>query len=511
MASRAPHSTYFEKLQSIIWGPQILAFMPALCLAAYWLLGEGGLIAAALGVPVLWGIVGAPTQNGSRTRAAIEHSGEMHVRFELEHLIARAKPDERGVIFALALDGMEGFADRHGHAVLDDVHTQLTHRLSSILRSGDVVALTDSGTWTIALTPGARLDLETAIQQSVRLQSIVDEPLSVGNTRHYFTAGIGFSLFRNSQASDVPRLLNEAHSALIDAQQAGTGSVRAFSLASDESTEERSKNGTYIVTASSDEITDRIVAWFQPQVSTDTGVVTGFEALARMMDKTRGVMAPGSFLPVLERAGRLEQLGEIMLRQGLEALVSWDQAGLDVETIGVNFSGQDLSNPKLYDKIAWELDRFAVAPHRLTIEVLESVIAVSAEDVITRNVLRLAELGCQIDLDDFGTGHSSISTLRRLPVSRLKIDRSFVARADLDAEQQKMVATILMMADRLGLNSLAEGVETVGEHAILAQLGCRYVQGYGIAKPMPLTETYAWVKDHNSRLNLPPQLQQKSG
>ena len=182
-----------------------------------------------------------------------------------------------------------------------------------------------------------------------------------------------------------------------------------------------------------------------------------------------------------------------------------------VETVGINFSAQDLSNPKLYDKIAWELDRFNMAPRRLCIEVLESVIAVSAEDVITRNVIQLAQLGCQIDLDDFGTGHSSISTLRRLPVSRLKIDRSFVARADLDAEQQKMVATILMMSERLGLTSLAEGVETVGEHAILAQLGCHYVQGFGIAKPMPLNETVAWMQAYAARFEDTPNLSHRAG
>ena len=146
----------------------------------------------------------------------------------------------------------------------------------------------------------------------------------------------------------------------------------------------------------------------------------------------------------------------------------------------------------------------------MCIEVLESVIAGEADDMIVRNVTRLSELGCQIDLDDFGTGHSSISTLRRLPVHRLKIDRSFVAKADFDAEQQKMVATILMMAERLDLTCLAEGVETLGEQSILAQLGCRYVQGFGIAKPMPFEQTEDWIVNFQSKHVSTPQIGRKT-
>ncbi len=116
---------------------------------------------------------------------------------------------------------------------------------------------------------------------------------------------------------------------------------------------------------------------------------------------------------------------------------------------------------------------------------LETVIARSDNDTITRNISRLAELGCGIDLDDFGTGHASIANIRRFSVARIKIDRSFVTRVDSDRDQQQMLTAILEMAERLDIETLAEGVETVGEHALLAQLGCGHVQGYGIARPMP--------------------------
>ena len=139
-----------------------------------------------------------------------------------------------------------------------------------------------------------------------------------------------------------------------------------------------------------------------------------------------------------------------------------------------------------------DLDRFDLTPERLTVEVLETVIADMGDDIITRNIAGLATLGCAIDLDDFGTGHASIANIRRFAVGRIKIDRSFIMKVDTDPEQQRMVSAILTMAEQLGLETLGEGVETVGEHAMLAQLGCGHIQGYGLARPMPFEDTLDW-------------------
>ena len=126
--------------------------------------------------------------------------------------------------------------------------------------------------------------------------------------------------------------------------------------------------------------------------------------------------------------------------------------------------------------------------------------------MITHNINALGKLGCRIDLDDFGTGHASISSIRRFAVSRIKIDRSFITKADRDPEQQRMVSAILTMAERLEVETLAEGVETVGEHVLLAQLGCDHVQGFGIAKPMPFEQTFDWIAGHNARLADTPRI-----
>ena len=128
------------------------------------------------------------------------------------------------------------------------------------------------------------------------------------------------------------------------------------------------------------------------------------------------------------------------------------------------------------------------------------------DDQVTLNINGLVALGCRVDLDDCGTGHASISSIRRFKIDRLKIDRSFVMKADRDPEQQRMISAILTMAERLGLETLAEGVETVGEHALLAQPGCDHVQGFGIGKPMPSNETLDWIHAHEAKLQGTPKI-----
>ncbi|MGB8621741.1 MAG: EAL domain-containing protein, partial [Paracoccaceae bacterium] len=250
---------------------------------------------------------------------------------------------------------------------------------------------------------------------------------------------------------------------------------------------------------------------FQPQISTDTGAVTGVEALARWRQPGRSPIPPAEFLPVIEKAGLAERLSEEILFGALSALRGWDQAGVIVPAVGVNFSGEELRNPKLVDRIGWELDRFGLEPARLTVEILETVVSSAGDDMVTRNIAALSGMGCGIDLDDFGTGHASIASIRRFAVARLKIDRSFVTRVDRDRAQQDMVAAILTMAERLGLETVAEGVETAGEHAVLAQLGCDHVQGFGIARPMTFEDGIAWMGKHDAKLGKTPTLGRRAG
>ncbi len=243
-------------------------------------------------------------------------------------------------------------------------------------------------------------------------------------------------------------------------------------------------------------------------MSTDTGEISGFEALARWEHPERGVIPPSEFLPIIDRLGKAHPLADKILSDAFQALQKWESMGVFIAQVGVNFSQEVLRDPKLVDRIAFQLDAFDLEPDRLAVEILESVFSSSEDDTITTNLRRLAAMGCQIDLDDFGTANASISTIRRFAVKRLKIDRSFISKVDCDPEQQRMVNAIQLMAEQLSVETLAEGVETAGEHAMLAQLGCQYVQGYGLGRPMPFEATFDWIKTHQARQQKPPKIGQ---
>ena len=448
-------------------GTALFALLPALCLITYWMFGENGLIVITLGLPVLFVFYSGTYENDTQEKRDIPLPANVpdeQIEAKLTNILHSIMPDERLTPFCMEIDNAKNVARRLGDAQLRDIQNRITSRLSSNLRSVDTVCQSGPLQWILMTKPDRNSSLDAAIQQATRLQDAFEDPFSITSDSLYVTGCIGFTIVQ-LPCKDARDVIAQGRNALGHAILSGPNSVRAFSANA------KTRSSNFDIASFEDlngDIDSSLVAWFQPQISTDTGQISGFEALARWKDNAGQWHAPAAFLPIIAKAGQMERLTDTILSQSLKALCHWDEAQLNIETIGVNFSESDLANPRLYEKIAWDLDRFGIAPHRLCVEVLESVIAGEADDVIVRNVTRLANLGCQIDLDDFGTGHASISTLRRLPVNRLKIYRSFVAKADLDSEQQKMVATILMMADRLELSCLAEGVETLGEQSILA-------------------------------------------
>lgn len=491
------------KLHRALTGTHVLASLPAAVLSAYWIGGEAYLLAISLGFPLVYALAG-----GFGQMSSIHHAPDLPPPEEiLDHQLQVAQQKDRAfACFMLALDDFDDLAGRYGTAATERVMERVSDRISAVLRHGDIVLRTETGTVTVVLAPVRLLDLETTIQLARRLQAAVEEPISMDATSIYISCSMGFSLSQQHRHRNGLRMLQNTQAALDDARANAPSAIRAWTEGMKPARQSRASLAKDVARALE---SGEIQPWFQPQTSTETGRITGFEALARWVHPTQGIIPPADFLPALETADLLERLGQVMLDRSLAALSKWDRAGVSVPSVGVNFSEQELRNPKLPEKIRWELDRYELTPDRLTIEVLETVVADTSDDIVARNLHELAEMGCHIDLDDFGTGHSSISAIRRFAVQRLKIDRSFVTKVDKDSEQQRMVTAILSMAERLGLDTLAEGVETPAEHALLAQLGCDYVQGFGIARPMPLEQTLDWARAHESRLKKPPLIGRK--
>ena len=487
--------------------PELMVFLPATTLAGFWVGGEQVLILMALALPLVFAMAGAFRFGGpapaafdapsglalpARVIAALDAGLEQGARSELLTGCIVVQIDDAGVLL-----------DRHGRAAQADVLAHAGQRLASALRPGDTVARLEGGGFAVALMPVRRLDLETMVQLAARLQAVLATPFSVDRARLYITVSVGFCLGTRAPEPNGRALLDAAQVAADDALRNGPGAIRAFAPDMARHRADRDAMRDQLEAALEE---GQIVPWFQPQISTDTGAITGFEALARWNHPERGALAPAEFLSAIEEAGLAERLGEVILYHALGALAAWDRAGFKVPTVAVNFSATELRNPRLADKLKWEIDRFGLSPERLSVEILETVVADTDNDVVVSNIAQLSRLGCGIDLDDFGTGHASITNIRRFAVRRIKIDRSFVTRVDEDREQQKMVAAVLSLAEQLGLDTLAEGVETAGEHAMLSQLGCGHVQGFAIGRPMPLADVAGWIGGHARRLAAAPRI-----
>ncbi len=489
--------------------PEFLVFLPAITLAGFWVGGEQVLLLIALGLPLLFAVTGTVPAG----RATAEPAGEgstavARVIAAMDSVLPLIQETGRNTVcFVVQFDDLDELLDRQGRAAQAEVLTRCEDRLRGVLRMGDMVAPLQGGHLSVVLAPVRRLDLETMVQLASRLQEAITAPISLGAAQIYVTASVGFCIGGRSPELTGRSLLDAAQTAADEATRHGPGAIRAFSadMTNRQAARDAMRDQIEIALESG-----QIRPHFQPQISTDTGELSGFEALARWHHPERGCLAPAEFLPAVEGNDLIDRLGEAMLFHALTALSEWDRKGLKVPNVSVNFSASELRNPKLPERLQWELDRFDLKPDRLTVEILETVIAASENDVVVSNIAALAAMGCGIDLDDFGTGHASITTIRRFAVRRLKIDRSFVTRVDQDREQQKMISAIVSLAERLGLETLAEGVETSAEHAMLSQLGCGHVQGFGLARPMPLENATEWITRHAQRQDRIPRIGQRS-
>lgn len=469
-----------------------IGLLPLFGFLALWVGGMLGLAVFLVSLPAGVLLARLVTPQGQGPRDALTGLAQREgLVTTLDRSLAAARSEEVTGALILELDGFRKIEERHDRGTVERLLVTVARRLRVAIRDADLACRLDGPTFAIALAPSRRLELEPVVQLAGRLQRAIAEPVAIAGTNFYLTASIGFSLSSRHRSPIGEDIVQGATLAMIEAQRSGPSGIRSYSDAMRARVASRGILATEVAEAFDK---GEITAYFQPQVSTRTGEVTGFEALARWHHPVRGLIPPVEFLPALAQAGLMDRLGEAMVRESLAALRHWDGLGLRIPRVGVNFSNAELADPGLVDRIGWELDSHDLTPDRLVIEVLETVVANRSEDVVIRNLAGLARLGCCLDLDDFGTGHASITSIRRFSIERIKIDRSFVTRIDDDLEQQKMVGAILTMAERLGLDTLAEGVETPAERAMLARLGCGHVQGFGIARPMPLSETADWIR-----------------
>jgi EAL domain-containing protein (putative c-di-GMP-specific phosphodiesterase class I)/GGDEF domain-containing protein len=479
---------------------EVIALFPIMVLAAYALGGAEMVLAAAMVLPSLLALqaMGPKTDHASPLSPAItDHAIQSPDRATLLAMLKRigAMPDMESACFVLEVDDWNTVERRIGTETARDLRDECQKRLRAAMRSDDLVAELRPAQFGVVLHPvaAARLGVRDAIAD--RLRAGLGAPILVGETSLRLTACVGHAALAACGAASAEETITGATRALEEAKSAGPGSVRAF-VAGTSGKQRTPSHLTEEVPAAL--ASGAILAWFQPQIDMRTGAVAGFEALARWDHATLGLLGPGQFLASAENAGRIEEMGTRIRQLALEALHAWDAAGHVPLTVSVNACESELRNHSYAEQVAWDLDAAGIAPERLIIEVLESVAADAGDDAIMATLAALRSQGIGLDLDDFGVGQASLLSIRRFGVGRIKIDRSFVTGIDRDTEQQAMVGGIVSLGRTMGLEALAEGVETPQEEAALTQLGCTYVQGFGIAKPMPLSDTLKWLENRTS-------------
>jgi len=228
---------------------------------------------------------------------------------------------------------------------------------------------------------------------------------------------------------------------------------------------------------------------YQPQVDLLTGKLVGMEALLRWNNPQLGKVSPLRFIPIAEESGYISAMGEWVLRTACQQLKEWDTCAFNVPNVSVNLSVKQLEHSDIIDIVSRILEETGLPSSRLELEVTES--AIMNNQRALGNLDGLRALGIVLSVDDFGTGYSSLSYLRRLPVQKLKIDRSFVSKVTAEPSREAIVRAIIAMADALGLRTIAEGVESESEAQFLLQEGCQHAQGYLFSHPLPPDELLA--------------------
>jgi diguanylate cyclase (GGDEF)-like protein len=378
-------------------------------------------------------------------------------------------------VFFVDLDRFKQVNDTQGHAAGNTVLRRVADRLVAALRPMDTVARI-GGDEFVVLVPGVEGHLH-AVDIAARLVAELCRFPDRDEDGEPITASIGISVSAGGRGT-AEILLDEADRAMYQAKLLGGARAEVFDAALARQVARRSIVQRMLQAALDER---RIVAAYQPIVDLPTGCIAGFEALARIVDREGAIVSPAAFIPVAEDSGLVVPLGAQILGMACEEAQSWQPAGL---SIAINLSARQFEPGNLVTVVKDILERSGLDPSRLHFELTETAI-IDLRRGILDQLGQVRDLGVEIGLDDFGTGYASLTHLRRLPLTFVKIDQSFVQGLDNNDEDERIVAAVVDLAANLDLRSIAEGVETSGQLARLRELGCDQAQGYLFSRPMP--------------------------
>jgi diguanylate cyclase (GGDEF)-like protein len=395
-------------------------------------------------------------------------------------LNSSARFGRRLAVMYIDLDHFKRINDMLGQGAGDQLLQTVAEDLRGCLRDTDTIARVAGDEYVIV---AAGNGAEDAIHLCDRIMQKVSQPYRIGNTEVSITPSIGISVYPDD-GTDTDTLIRNAESALHYAKERGRANYRFFTGEMNEAAHERISLESNLRGAVDN---NEFVLNYQLQADLFTGQFTGAESLVRWHSPTRGLVPPGKFINVAEDCGVILQLGKWILREACLQNAEWQLQGLPRITMAVNISALQFQQHGFVDYVREVLIDTGLDPRYLELEITESVV-MNDLDATIASLRSLKDLGVQLAMDDFGTGFSSLSYLRRLPIDKLKIDRSFVIDAHQNSEDAAIVHAIISMAHSLGLKVIAEGVETKQQLLFLRRMQCDEVQGYYLSKPLGAQE-----------------------
>ena len=394
------------------------------------------------------------------------------------------------MVLMMDLDRFKEVNDTLGHHAGDGLLVAFSERLAAILEPGDVLARLAGDEFAVL----ARRTVDGMHQLALRLVNEARRPFSIDGLEVVVTMSVGVAPMVGD-VKDASTMLRRADIAMYAAKNQHTG----YELYRDEIDRRTPARLAMLGDLRNALEQHDLTVHLQPKLDLATGMVVGMEALARWAHPTRGFVSPEDFVPVAEETGLIKQLTDLVLESSIQQVAMLKQHGHHLG-LAVNLSTHDLLDELLADRVLRRLEQYDVDPSMLTLEITESSLLLDAPRS-RATIDRLNDAGIRLSVDDFGTGYSSLSYLRRLPVSELKIDRSFVSNLLLEDQDEVIVRSIIDLGHNLGMQVVAEGVETDEILSRLRGFGCDVAQGYGICRPIPYDQFLTWLgtTQHPSR------------
>jgi len=407
----------------------------------------------------------------------------------LARSIARAERAGRKVaVLFIDLDNFKNINDTLGHDVGDELLRQVSRRLSECVRLEDTIARQGGDEFIVLLD-----NLEDGRSASLVAQKVLNalrQPLNLGGTDQHVSGSVGIAVYPED-GRDAQTLMKNADTAMFHGKGLGKNTYQYFTAQMNIAVKRRMTLESALRRAV---IQKNFVLHYQPQIDLTTGEIIAVEALVRWKTEDSGTVMPGDFIPLAEETGLINEIGEWVLREGCRQAKEWQDMGLaKTRRMAINLSARQFSDKGFLEMVNRVLAETGLAPQCLELEITESQVMRQTEGMI-QLLHKLSEMGVQLAIDDFGTGYSSLSYLKRLPIQKLKIDQSFVRDITVDPNDTAIVTAIINMAHSLDLETIAEGVETAGQLALLRSKGCQVGQGFFFSIPLVARALYPLLR-----------------